>query len=297
MRRGRAGALASLLVFGGLLTGCGPQYAVLDPAGPVAAGELHLIALSSLAMAVVIALVYVLFVVVVVRFRDRPGRRAPYVPHWQDNRRLELLWFLIPAVLLTVIAIPTAQETFALARIPAARHRLVVDVTSFEWKWLFQYPRQHIATVNYAVIPTRRPVLFELTANSPMNAFWVPRLGGTEYTMPGRVLPLWLEADAAGRFWGHSEQFSGVGYERMFFTVRAVPAPQFATWAAGVRRTAHPMTLATFRRLLRPGTVGTATYAGYPADTFPRTSHGFSLRGGMYTVYRRRAPENTHSSQ
>ena len=285
------------LLLMGALAGCGQQYAVLDPAGPVGASELHLIVLSSLAMAIVIAFVYVVFVYVIWRFRERPGRDAPYVPDWSGDHRLEILWFIIPAVLLTVIAVPTVQETYALAKIPPARHRVVIDVTSFDWKWLFQYPAQHVATVNYAVIPTRVPVLFRLTANSPMNAFWVPRLGGMEYAMPGRVLPIWLQANTAGRYWGHSGQFSGVGFERMFFYIRAVNAGRFQSWARRIHREVRPMTLADFRGLLHPDVVGLFTYGGYPRETFPSESHGFSLEGGMYTVYPHRAPEKTEPAQ
>jgi len=288
---------APLLLAAPLLAGCGPQYAVLDPAGPVGHIEYRLIVLSSAAMAVVIGFVYVLFAYVLVRFRDKPGRRAPYRPDWAGDRRLEVLWFLIPVALLATIAVPTVRETFYLAKLPPARHRLVIDVTAMQWKWLFQYPAQHVATVNYVEIPARTDVLFRLTANGPMNAFWVPRLGGLEYTMPGRVLPLWLEANRPGTYWGHGGQFSGLGFERMFFTVRAVPRARFAAWARAVRRTARPMTMADLKRLLYPAVTGQTAFSAYPSRSFPPVSHGFSLTGGMYTIYARRPPEKLLPNQ
>ncbi|MCL8208468.1 MAG: cytochrome c oxidase subunit II [Actinomycetia bacterium] len=261
-----------------------PAFLLLHPAGPVGASELHLMEEAAIAMGFVILFVFVLFAVAVVRFRDRPGRRAPYAPHFREHRWLEILWFVIPALILTVIAVPTVRQTYALASLPTAQDPVVVDVTSLDWKWLFEYPQQHIATVNYLEIPTGEPVLFELTANSPMNTFWIPQLGGMEYTMSGRVLPLWLEASKPGVYWGHSGNFSGIDYEEMFFRVKAVPPAEFARWAASVHATARPMTLADYRQLLRPGTTGEWTFGSYPASTFPKVPTGFTLSGGMYMV-------------
>jgi cytochrome aa3-600 menaquinol oxidase subunit 2 len=276
---------AALLV--GLLTsGCGPQYVLLHPAGPVAAKELHLFVLAGIAMSIVIVSVFALYAVVVIRFRDRPGNRAPYLPNWHGHRWLEPIYIVIPAILLTVIAIPMVTVTYQLAHLPKARDPVVIDVTSLQWKWLFEYPGQHVATVNYLVIPTGEPVLFELTADSPMNTFWVPRLGGMEYTMPGRVLPLWLQADKAGVYWGHSGNFSGQGFAEMFFQVKAVPLAQFHAWANGVHHSAAPMTMADYHRLLTFNLVGKQTYGAYPPATFPSMKTGFVLTGGMYMPMR-----------
>jgi len=238
--------------------------------------------LAGAVMAVVILFVFVLVAWAAVRFRDVPGRRAPYLPDWHGSRLLEVVWFAIPVLILTVIAVPMVRDTEALARVPAASDPLVVDVTSLSWKWLFEYPQQGVATVNYLVIPTGEPVLFELTAHSAMNTFWVPALGGMEYTMPGEVLPLWLEASHPGTYWGHSGQFSGLEFERMFFEVRAVTPAAFARWVSAVRRTAPPLTRTGYEALLRFGTTGQATYRSFPPGTFPAVSHGFSLEGGQY---------------
>jgi cytochrome aa3-600 menaquinol oxidase subunit 2 len=265
-----------------LLAGCGPQYVLLHPAGPVGRRELGLMLLAGVAMAAVIGFVFVLLAIAAIRFRDRDGQRAPYVPDWHESRTLELIWFVIPALLLAVIAVPTIRQTYALSRVPPGSDPLVVDVTSLTWKWLFEYPGQNVATVNYLEIPTGRPILFELTADSPMNTFWVPQLGGMEYTMPGEVLPLWLQADQAGTYWGHSGNFSGLDFEAMFFTVQAVPPAQFDTWVRGVRASTPAMTEQDYQRLLSFGTAGAQTFSAYPADTFPAAMHGFGLTGGQY---------------
>lgn len=294
VRRGgrtRAGArlwLVCLLAVGAaVLSGCGPQYVLLHPAGPVGTRELHLMYLAGIAMGIVILFVFGLLALTVYRFRDRPDRKAPYLPHFHGDRRLEITWFIIPAIILTVIAIPMVGLTYSLAKGPtqsANADPLVIDVTSLTWKWLFEYPAQHVATVNYLEMPAGQPVLFELAANSPMNTFWIPQLGGMEYTMPGRLLPLWLTAQAPGTYWGRSGNFSGLRFEKMSFEDTVVSPTQFSQWAAHLQQTSSPMTVADYQKLLVHNTVGTMSFSAYPVSTFPQVSHGFSLEGGMYTI-------------
>ena len=267
-----------------LLAGCGQQFVLLQPAGPVARTELHLIETVAVAMGAVILFVFALFAIALWRFRDRPGNRAPYTPNWEGSRILEVIWFVIPIAILAVIAVPTVRQTYALAHVPKAPDPVVVDVTSLDWKWLFQYPAQQVATVGYADVPVGVPVLYELTANSPMNTFWVPQLGGMEYTMPGRVLPLWLEASKPGVYQGRSANFSGSGFVHMRFHIQAVSPSQFQGWVAQVRQTAPAMTMTDYQALLQHNVVPDATYSSYPASTFPQASHGFTLQGGMYVM-------------
>ena len=277
--------IAPLALVGLLVSGCGQQYVLLHPVGPVGKSELHLLILASLAMGIVIALVLILLAITVIRFRDKPGNRAPYTPNWHGNKTLETVWWIVPVILLTIIAIPMVKQTFVLAKLPKAKDPVVIDVTSLTWKWLFQYPGHHVATVNYLEIPTGEPVLFELTADSPMNTFWVPQLGGMEYTMPNRVLPLWLEADKPGVYWGHSGQFSGLEFEKMFFDVKAVSPAAFNKWLTQTHRTAPAMTMQDYHALLKFNTVGYQTYGNYPADTFPSVMSGYTLNGsGMYLI-------------
>lgn len=257
-------------------------YVLWTPVGPVAQSELHLLVFTSIVMAAFIVPVLLLFAYVAVRFRDRPGNRTPSMPHWRKNGWMESLWFFLPAVVLSIIAVPMIRMTYGLAQLPKHQRPLVIDVTSLTWKWLFQYPAQHIATVNYIDVPIGQPILFELTANSPMNTFWIPQMGGMEYTMPGRVLPLWLQVNKAGVYWGHSGQFSGVDFAQMFFDVRAIPPRTFDHWVSTVRRRGTVMTMSRYNTLLRFGTAGFQTYSGFPAGTFPAMTHGFTLSGGMY---------------
>jgi heme/copper-type cytochrome/quinol oxidase subunit 2 len=264
------------------LAGCGPHYLLLHPAGPVAAIELHLMERAALPMGAVILLVWALCAIVLVRFRDRPGNRAPYTPEWEGSRRLEALWFIIPVLIVVFIAVPTVRQTFRLTHLPVRRQPLTIDVVALDYKWLFEYPAQRIATVNFLDVPAGTPLLFELTAYAPMDTFWVPQLGGMEFAMPGRVLPLYLEASTPGTYMGRSANYSGAGYAKMTFAVHALPQAAFGAWVQQVRSSAAPLTETEYRALLRQDLTGLATYAGYPPSTFPAVSDGFTLKGGTY---------------
>lgn len=265
-----------------LATGCGPQYMVLDPAGPVGREELHLIILSAILVGIVIVPVLILLVFIVWRYRDKPGNTAPYLPKWSESKVLEITWWGIPILILTVLGVVTAKTTFALVKPPAQVQQvtpITIQVTSLDWKWLFQYPGQKIATVNYAEIPTGVPIQFELTADAPMNSFWVPQLGGQEYTMPGMAMRLWLEADQAGTYYGHGANFTGAGFAHMNFNVIATSDAKFNAWVKQVKSSAPALTKAGYAQLRKPSVVGTKEYASFPPGLFNDTVWA---EGGQY---------------
>ncbi|MCL4493352.1 MAG: cytochrome ubiquinol oxidase subunit II [Firmicutes bacterium] len=272
------------VIVSSLLSGCGQHYTILHPAGPVGQTELNLLVLASIAMAIVIIPVWILLAVVLVRFRDNPRHKGTYIPKWQRSKFFEVMLFVVPLIIVAVIAVPTVQKTYALDTLPRQKDPLIIHVTSLDWKWMFQYPVQHIATVNYIKIPAGVPVLFKLTADSPMNTFWVPQLGGMEYTMPGEVLPLWLEANKPGVYMGRSGQFSGRGFVHMVFKVDAVPRTAFNQWVHQVKTTAPSMSVAKYHALAHFGYAGAESFSSYPAGTFPTTSHGFTLTGSSPMV-------------
>ncbi len=267
-----------------LTSGCGQQYTILHPAGPVGQTELNLLVLAAVAMAIVIIPVWILLAIVLVRFRDNPRHKGAFIPKWQESKLLEVLLFAVPLIIVAVIAVPTVQKTYALDVLPKQKDPVIIYVTSLDWKWMFQYPGQHIATVNYIKIPTGVPVLFKLTADSPMNTFWVPKLGGMEYTMPGEVLPLWLQANKTGVYAGRSGQFSGRGFVHMVFKVDAVSSAAFSQWLQHVKTTSPAMSLAKYHSLVHFGTVGEESFSSYPTGIFPKTSHGFTLTGSSPMV-------------
>ncbi|EJY54433.1 cytochrome c oxidase subunit II [Alicyclobacillus hesperidum URH17-3-68] len=271
---------AALLVL--FATGCGRQYMVLDPAGPVGREELHLIVMSAILVGIVIIPVLILLFYIVWRYRDKPGNTAPYTPKWSESKGLEVVWWGIPIVIVGVLGAFTAKTTFALTKPPAESADvtpITIQVTSLDWKWLFQYPGQGIATVNYAEIPTGVPIQFELTSDAPMNSFWVPQLGGQEYTMPGMAMRLWLEADKAGTYYGHGANFTGAGFAHMDFNVIATSDSNFEAWVKQVKASSPALTKAGYAQLKEPSVIGTKSYSSFPPGLFNGT---IWADGGQY---------------
>ncbi|GGI99103.1 quinol oxidase subunit 2 [Alicyclobacillus cellulosilyticus] len=276
MRRWRWLLLAALV----LVTGCGPEYQVLHPAGPVGRTELRLIILSAILIGIVVIPVLVLLFYIVWRYRDKPDNHAPYKPEWSESKWLEVVWWGVPIVIIGILGFYTGQTTFALTKPPESDVKpLTIDVTSLDWKWLFEYPDQGIATVNYCEIPTGVPVQFVLTSDAPMNSFWVPQLGGQEYTMPGMAMRLWLQADRPGTYYGHGANFTGKGFAHMQFHVIATSQNKFDQWVARVKQTAPPLTKAGYQRLKQPSVMGRAAYSSFPKGLFNAT---IWAEGGRY---------------
>jgi cytochrome o ubiquinol oxidase subunit II len=126
---------------------------------------------------------------------------------------------------------------------------LDVQVVSLDWKWLFIYPNQGVASVNQLVLPAGVPIHFQLTSASVMNAFFIPQLGSMIYTMNGMTTHLNLQADAPGTFHGLSSHFSGDGFPGMHFDVHAVPAEEFSTWIENTRATGPTLDAASYTML------------------------------------------------
>lgn len=276
----------------GLLSGCGSQYIVLDPKGPVGEIQANLIVLSAALLAAVIVPVLIFFAYVLLRFRDKPGNKASFKPEWDDNKWLEIAWWAIPILVIGILSVFTVRDTFALAKPPSDKEPMTIQVTSLDWKWLFLYPEQGIATVNYVRIPTDTPIRFELTTDAPINSFWIPQLGGQKYTLPGKALDLWLQADEEGTYYGTANNFSGEGFTEMKFTVTAESKPSFNQWVKKIKESSAEFTRQDYFELRKPGLVQTQQYSSYPSDLFKYIIY---KNGGQY--YRSNQLEPSTSAQ
>ncbi|MCL6626327.1 ubiquinol oxidase subunit II [Alicyclobacillus shizuokensis] len=282
-RAGQVGLLAVAMAV--LLAGCSPEYMVLHPVGPVGWQELHLIVLSTVLVLIVIVPVILLMLYIVWRYRDKPDNKAPYQPHWASSKVLEFIWWGIPIVVVGILGAATVRTTYALVKPPENNVKpLTVEVVSLDWKWLFLYPDQHVATVNYCKIPTGVPVQFELTSDAPMNSFWVPQLGGQEYTMPGMSMRLWLQADEAGTYYGHGANFTGEGFAHDQFRVVAVGDEDFNSWVNQAKQSYPALTQAGYAKLKKPSVMGEATYSAFPKGLFNATvwADGGQYMPGMF---------------
>jgi cytochrome o ubiquinol oxidase subunit 2 len=229
---GRAG-LAAALSF--LAAGC--NRGVLDPVGPVAAAEKQILINSTAIMLAIIIPTMIATVAVAWWFR-RGNKKAVYRPDWEYSGAIEMVVWAIPALtvmLLGGIAWIGSHNLDPGKPLKSDRPPLNVEVVSLDWKWLFIYPDQGVATVNQLVVPAGTPVSFRLTSATVWNVFFVPQMGTMIYTMPRMATRLNLQADRQGTFDGLSAHFSGDGFPGMQFKVQSLPQEQFAMWAQGAR--------------------------------------------------------------
>lgn len=245
-----------------LLSGCSENMLVLQPKGPVAKTQYDLIVWSVGFMLFIIVVVFVLFAVVLIRYREKPERADYEPPEEEGNTLLEIVWTVIPIIIVTALAIPTVKATFALEK-PVKKEvkPLTIQVTAANWKWIFSYPEQNIETVNYVNIPEDVPVKFQLTSVGPINSFWVPQLGGQKYAMDGMNTELILQADEPGSYMGRSANFSGKGFTHMEFEVVAQTKDDFTKWVKEVQQTAPKLSEKKYETILQPGIVGRMTFS------------------------------------
>lgn len=235
-------------------------FAVLDPKGAVGLAERGLMLHAVEFMLIVALPVY--FLLFFFAWRYRAGNtKATYMPKWEHGKLEELAWWVIPLEIVLVLGAMTWFSTHQLDPQKAlGAEPLTIEVVALEWKWLFIYPEQNIATLNYAVLPVDRPVAFKLTADAPMNSFWIPRLGGQLYAMTGMATTLNLIADEPGTYRGLSANYSGDGFAKMQFNASAVPAEDFAAWVEDIQTGGPKLTHDKYRQLAEPSVPAGPSY-------------------------------------
>jgi cytochrome o ubiquinol oxidase subunit 2 len=226
---------------------------VLNPAGPVGREDaIILINATAIMLAIVIPTILLAFWMA---WRYRASNTtAEYLPYWSYSGRIEAVVWSIPILTIMVLGGLIWIGSYKLdpfRPLPSKTPPLEVQVVSLDWKWLFIYPQQGIATVNQLVIPAGTPVHFSITSASVFNVFFVPRLGSMIYAMPGMVSQLHLQADEPGQLWGTSAQFSGDGFSDMQFQVRSVAQNDFDAWVVSARESGAMLDQAAYEQLMR----------------------------------------------
>ena len=239
------GVLAS-----GSLAGC--SAGVLDPAGPVGASE-KLILIDALVIMLGIVVPTMLCILAFAWWYRSTNTRAQYTPQWQYSGRLELIVWSIPALVVMFLGSIAWESSHELdpSKPLSSKAPLEVEVVSLDWKWLFIYPKQQVASINRLVIPVGMPVHFRLTSASVFNVFFVPQLGSEIYAMNGMATELHLQADRPGKFLGVAAHFSGDGFSDMDFEADALSADQFAQWVAAAQEGGPPLDELAYRALLK----------------------------------------------
>jgi cytochrome o ubiquinol oxidase subunit 2 len=265
MRRG----VTLLLIAAVTLGGC--SQGVLDPHGPIASAERQIL-FNSLGIMLAIVIPTIIATLGVAWWFRASNRRATYLPDFEYSGRLELLVWSIPAMTVLLVggvAWVGAHDLDPRKPISSTAKPLTVQVVSLDWKWLFIYREQGIASVNQLTLPVGTPISFELTSSGVMNSFFVPQLGSQIYTMSGMMTRLQLQADHPGTYPGLSANFSGEGFADMRFNVDAVPAGQFAQWVTAARNSGPALDAASYAELAKPSrAVAPFTYRSVASGLF-----------------------------
>ena len=267
----RCGAIAVVLFSATTLASC--SEGVLNPKGPIASAERQIL-FNSLGIMLAIVIPTILATLGVAYWFRSSNRRARYLPDFEYSGRLELLVWSIPIMTVLLLAGVNWVGSYDLdppKPIASTEKPVRVQVVSLDWKWLFIYPDQGIASVNKLTIPIGTPVSFELTSSGVMNSFWVPQLGGQIYTMAGMATRHNLQADYPGTYRGRSANYSGSGFADMYFDVDAVPAERFTQWVDAARSAGPALDAQAYADLARPGkAVAPFTYRSVAPNLFSR---------------------------
>ncbi len=234
-----------------ILSGCGKPYlSTLKPAGEVAESQFDLMMLSTFIMVGVIAVVTLIFLIVLVRFRRKDDKIPEQV---EGSHKLEILWTVIPIVLLLILAVPTVAQTFQFADVSAMDKKqdgkstaLVVNVRASLYWWEFEYPNQGIVTGQELVVPTDEKIYFNLKASDVKHSFWIPAAGGKMDTNTDNINKFWLEFDskkaneAGDLFYGKCAELCGPSHGLMDFKVKTVSRAEFDQWVKGMQGITEP---------------------------------------------------------
>ena len=226
---------------------------ILDPQGPIGAAD-KTILIDSVAIMLAIVLPTIAAIFAFAFWFRASNTRARYLPEWEYSGRIELVVWSIPAltvILLGGVAWIGAHQLDPARPVEGTGIPVRIQVVSLDWKWLFIYPDQGVATVNSLTVPAGAPLRFELTSASVMNAFFIPQLGSMIYTMNGMVDRLELRADNVGNYQGLSAHFSGDGFPGMLFDVHVVSPIAFPDWVASAARSDQVLNADSYGKLAR----------------------------------------------
>jgi cytochrome o ubiquinol oxidase subunit II len=265
-----------------MLSGC--QFALLDPKGEVGVQVKELIITALLLMLIVVIPVILMTIYFAYKYRSSNSQQE-YAPEWSHSTKIELIVWTVPIIIIAILATITWRSTHHLEPSKPLVNKektMTIEVVSLDWKWLFIYPDENIATVNYVAFPKDVPIKFKITSDNIMNSFFIPRLGSQIYAMPGMVTRLHLIANEARDYKGIAASFSGDGFSDMKFTAQALNSrADFAKWVKEVKAKPNKLNdFSDYRELAKPTIADPVGYfSSVPHDLFAQIVTQFE--GGM----------------
>lgn len=240
--------------FGAFLLLNGKNIAVLNPQGIIADKQKDLMIFATLLGMVVVVPVFIMLFAFAWKYRES-NTKARYTPEADGNRLIEWIWWGIPLIIITVLGVVTWNSTHDLdpyKKLVSDKPAITIQVVALQWKWLFLYPEQGVASVNEVRFPEDTPVNFRITADAPMSAFWIPNLGTQTYAMNGMTSQLSLEAHSVGEYRGSNTNISGEGYAEMDFKAISTTQKDFDLWATALAGSDSHLDWETYQELAQP---------------------------------------------
>jgi len=235
-----------------LLSGC--NMTLLDPKGQVGLDERNLIITATLLMLLVVVPVIVMTFLFAWKYRAS-NQDAVYAPKWSHSTKIEIAVWAVPVLIIIALGYVTYKSTHALdpyKPLESDVKPITIEVVSMDWKWLFIYPEQGIATVNKLVFPANTPVNFKITSDTVMNSFFIPGLGGQIYAMAGMQTKLHLISNQNAEYDGISANYSGAGFTGMKFKAIATSQADFDAWVSDVKKAPKQLEKAEYEALSKP---------------------------------------------
>jgi cytochrome o ubiquinol oxidase subunit 2 len=268
-----------------VLSGCTGNYlGVLNPKGIVAFEERKLL-FDTLSLMLIVVIPVIIMSIAFVYHYQVSHRIRDYKPHWSHSHFLETIWWVIPCVIVVILGVITWKKTHELdpyQKIATTNQEIIdIEVIALPWKWLFIYPKQNIATINYLVLPVNQQARFTMTAdNSAMCAFFIPQLGSQIYVMAGMRTLLHLVPTEIGIYDGMNTQFNGPGFSDMHFAVHVMDTQQMQHWIETVKKSSTHLTNDDYIKLLKPSIDSEKFYANAPKDLFETVLNTYQMTYG-----------------
>ena len=227
---------------------------LVNPKGPITEAEKTLFMDSIALMLIVVIPVIIMSFAFAYRYRAK-NKRAQYKPNWSHSTFLETIWWTIPCIIIVILGIFTWKQSHKLdpyRKLDMPGKPLLIQAVALRWKWLFIYPKQNIATVNYIDIPKDRQVQFWITSDAPMSAFFIPQLGSQIYAMAGMRTRLHIASHNTGLFTGLDTQYNGDGFSDMHFKVNVSSKADYLKWVKSVQEKNNKLSIAEYQQIVKP---------------------------------------------
>lgn len=254
MSKNRYPRLLGLLPLIGTLLLSGCNMTLLNPTGQVGLEQRNLIITATLLMLLVVVPVIVMTFLFAWKYRAT-NTDAVYTPKWSHSTKIEIAVWAVPVLIIIALGYVTYVSTHELdpyRPLESDVKPITIEVVALDWKWVFIYPEQGIATVNKIVFPTNTPVNFKVTSDSVMNSFFIPGLGGQIYAMAGMQTKLHLIANRDAEMEGISANYSGAGFTGMKFKAISTSQENFDAWVSEVKKAPKQLEKAEYEALTKP---------------------------------------------